>query len=141
MNFYADPANDLPSPFKPKRCIFYTQGLKVYGQIPYILQKRLQAEFYSNNMPCLGGRIVAPTAEANYTVVPYRRRDEQPHSQEAIDELLTWLYEGKGFEVAIAADFDKSICDWNAFQMPPETWIPAEEDYQDMIRGLLGDGQ
>ena len=127
----------MPSPFKPKRCIFYAQGLKVYGQIPYILQRQLQAEFFSNNAPFMGGRIVAPTSEANYTVVPYRRRDGQPHSQAAIDALIVWLYEGKGLEWAVAVDFEADIRGWNAWQQAAQTWVPAADDCRDRIQVLL----
>jgi len=142
MNFYADPANDLPSPFKPKRCIFYTQGLKVYGQIPYILQRQLQAEFFSNNAPFMGGRLVGPTAEPNYTVIPYQRRDGQAHSQGAIAGLIKWLLEGKGFEWAVAADFEREICGWNVGQSESRTWIPAVTDdgQAEFIRLLAAGG-
>ena len=140
MSFYADPSQDLPALWKPKRCIFYAQGLKIYGQIPYILQRRLQAEFFSNNAPAFGGRIIAPTVEQNYTVVPYRRRDGAPHSQGTIDTLMDWLFADKGLEWAIAKDFDREIRGWNAYQMPPQTWIPTTEETQSEFVRLLTDG-
>ena len=78
--YFADPRVDLPQPWKEKRIIFYAQGVKIYGQIPYILQRRLQAEFYSNNLPWLGVRLIGPTFESNYTLVRYHRKDGQYHS-------------------------------------------------------------
>lgn len=140
MSFYADPRQDLPSPIKPKRVIFYAQGLKIYGQIPYILARRLGAKFYSNNMPILGsGRIIAPSGEPNYTVVPYRREDGQLHSEKTMKALLEWLKAGKGFEWAVAdeAEFFNNICTWTAWNRPPKTWVPGNGTSDDEILPML----
>lgn len=137
MAYYADPRRDLPSRFKKKRVIFYEQGLKIYGQIPYILQMRLGAEFYSDNAPAaFGGRIIAMTMEPNYTVVPYKQ------SREAIDALLEWLYGGDAFEWAVAVDFYKNIRQWNALNMPAQTFVPSHnEDRWRVAQLLLTEGK
>lgn len=120
---------DQPQPWKRKRLIFYQSGIKVYGQIPYILQRRLQAEFISNESSFLGGRIVGPTAEKNYTFVPFRRGDGSEQSPEAVQALLDWLLADAGCEYAIAEDGeferrDLTLVNW--FQAPPETWVPGD---------------
>ena len=138
-SYWANPQTDLPAPWKEKGIIFYAQGLKVYGQIPYLLQRRLQAEFFSNNAPIFGARIVAPTREHNYTVIPYRREDGNPHSRKAIKALLDWLYSDKGFVWAIAKDFGDNIKTWNAWRSKPETWAPAEEMPPQLLRLLSGE--
>lgn len=131
MTFYADSRYDLPAPWKQKSIIFYAQGLKIYGQIPYLLQKRLQAVFYSNNAPAFfGGRIIAPTMENNYTVIPYRRQDSKFHSLAVIQSLLDWLYKDKGFRWGIAVNFHDNICEWNAWKESPETFVPAKASHR-----------
>lgn len=141
MPFYADPQEDLPQPWKRKRIVFYAVGMKIYGQIPYILQRRLGAEFYSNNAPFLGGRLIAPTLERNYTVVPYHRDDGTRHNDEILESLMGWLIEGEGFEWAIAGprDFNKEIRRWNAWESPPDTWIPGEKCNDAISAAMLGE--
>ncbi len=138
--FFAN-KRDLPQPWQPKRIIFYAQGLKVYGQIPYILQRRLGAQFFSNDI-VLGGlfagmRIVGLTAERNYTVVPYRRPDGSPHRETAVEALLNWLYADRGFEMAVAVEFHRRIDLPNFMNLPPETWVPGLPDARPDIRQLL----
>jgi hypothetical protein len=137
MTYFANPREDLPAPWKPKRIIFYAQGLKIYGQIPYILQRRLQAEFISNDVGVLGGRLVGPTAECNYTLVRYRRQDDKPHSDAVLEALLDWLCADRGFEWAIALDYYKHIDLPNLFNWPPETWVPGGLEQRPDIKQLL----
>jgi hypothetical protein len=139
MSFYADPRKDLPAPWKEKRVVIYRQGLKIYGQIPYILQRRLQAEFFSNNAPFMGSRLLAPTGEDNYTLVPWRSKDGRTHSQEAVRALLDWLYADKGFTWAVAAapEFYERQDEWNAWKEPPRTWVPAQESHYPAFTRLL----
>jgi len=139
MTFYANPHRDLPAPWKQKRAIFYAQGLKVYGQIPYILQRRLGAEFFSNSGTIFGGASLLTTSsmEDNYTVVPYRQRDGTLHSQEVLNTLYKWLMADKGFQWAIAVDFHVNIKQWNAWNWPPETWIPGEPEQKEMLVQLF----
>lgn len=142
MTYYADPSRDLPAPWKAKRIVFYAKGLKVYGQIPYILQRKLHAEFISNNAPLLGGRIIGPTREQNYTIIRYRRNDGSMHSEEAIEALMDWFYSDKGFEWGIAGsgNFRDNLDGPNFFQQPPETVVLAEEGDRPNLLGLLMDG-
>lgn len=140
MAFYANPAKDLPAPWEEKRIIFYAEGLKIYGQIPYILQRKLQAEFISNDVVGGMGRLIGPSGERNYTLVPYRREDGERHSESTIEALLDWLYEDRGFEWAIAApgEFERRdlrLVNW--FQSPPETIVPAGPEHRQLIRRLL----
>lgn len=138
MTYYANSSQDLPRPWKQKRIIFYAQGLKVYGQIPYILQRRLQGEFYSNNAPFMGCRIIAPTMEQNYTLVRYRRpNDSKCHNDIALEALLDWLYTDKGFEWAIAKDFYKRIDLPNFWNYPPETFVLGVTRHRTDIKQLL----
>lgn len=138
-SYWANPQTDLPAPWKAKAIIFYAQGLKVYGQIPYILQQRLQAEFYSNNAGLWGGRLCAPSFERNYTVVPYRRKDGNPHRQEIIKALLDWLYADKGFEWAIAKDFHRKIDLPNFYNWPPDIWEMGKPEQRSEFAKLLLD--
>lgn len=145
MGFYADPRNDLPADWKPKRAIFYAQGLKVYGQIPYVLQRRLQAQFISNEFRFLGGRVRVPTAERNYTIIPFHRDDGERHSAEALDALLAWLEAGAGYEWAIAAgrEFGRSdLYAANALNEPPKTWTPdPAQGAATLLRLALKEGE
>jgi hypothetical protein len=120
MPYYANLDNDLPAPYKRKRAIFYRQGLKIYGLLPYILARKLKAQFFSGSFAGHGVMISAGSFEANWTAVPYRQ------SPETLTALLEWLYSGKGFEVAIASeeDFDDNIFSGNVFRAPPKTWYP-----------------
>lgn len=144
MTYYADPAKDLPVPWKSKRIVIYAQGLKVYGQIPYILQRRLQAQFISNSvsMP-FGGRIFAPTQEDNYTVIPWRRADGEQHTEAAMDALLDWLYTDKGFEVAVATReyFHNRLDLPNMWQSPPHVFVPTLEQSRSLFRLALTSGK
>lgn len=137
MAYWANPQTDLPKAWKQKRIIFYAQGLKIYGQIPYLLQRRLQAEFYSNNAPFGGARLLAPSFEQNYTVISYRRKGGDPHSQEAVEALLNWLYADKGFEWAIAKKFNKRIDLANFWNWLPEVWEMGTEERRPELLQLL----
>lgn len=141
MAYYADPNADLPAEWKLKRAIFYACSLKVYGQIPYILQRRLGAEFISNiaSGP-FGGRVVAPTGEDNYTVVPYRRADGECQSDEALAAFLSWLEADAGYEWAIAApgEFERrDLRQPNWWRKPPQTWIPDPAQGAATLRRLI----
>ncbi len=130
MAFRCDFSQDLPAPWKVKRIIFYSQGLKVYGELPYILKRKLQAEFYSNFFVQSSGAfrghgMIVPAYESNYTVVPYTQKPEHTKA------LLSWLSEDKGFEWAIASkrDFNKDLRDGTAFtSRNPEVWVPAQNE-------------
>jgi hypothetical protein len=128
MPFRCDFSQDVPNQSKPKRIIFYAQGLKIYGLLPHILNRRLKAEFYSNYFvqssgAFRGAGMIAPAVEFNYTVIPYTQKPEHAKT------LFEWLYEGKGFEWAIAApqDFNLNIRHSTAFSdRHPEVWVPAQ---------------
>jgi hypothetical protein len=130
MAFRCDPPQDLPTVWKLKRIIFYAQGLKIYGVLPYLLNRRLKGEFYSNyyvnsSGAFRGSGMIAPAMEFNYTVIPYTQKPE--HSK----ALLEWLSEDAGFEWAIASerDFHKDLRHGNAFSdRHPEVWVPVEND-------------
>jgi hypothetical protein len=146
MAFYANPQKDLPTPWQQKRVIFYAAGLKIYGQIPYVLQRRLQAQFISNcGTLAMGGLLFGPSWEDNYTMVPRRRADGQPHKPEALAALLDWLYADKGFEFAIA---DPESGEWqrkdlwmiNLWNSRPRTFAPGIEESKAIFQKFLGDG-
>ena len=73
---------DLPGDHKPKLVVVYAAGLKIYGALPYLLQRRLQARFNSSEVGGGGMRVFGPTWEPNYTIVPWRRDDGALHSPE-----------------------------------------------------------
>lgn len=139
MTYYADPSRDLPVPWQAKRVIFYRQGLKIYGCLPHILARRVDAEFISNNGAFMGGRIIAPTSEDNYTLVRYRRANGRSHRPEAIQALLTWLYSDKGFEWSIATPefFNDRLDLPNWWQSPPRTFVPATAAEASKFAGWL----
>jgi hypothetical protein len=130
MNYYANPQNDLPAPWKVKRLVFYAMGLKVYGQIPYILQRRLKAQFISNHASTGMGSIFWPAAESNYTLIPFRQADGRPHGEATLKAFFDWLYTDKGFEFAIAGekDFYKDIRSIDMWEWPPELRPATSED-------------
>ena len=121
MTYYADLSRDLPTPYERKRVVFYRQGLKVYGLLPYLLQRRLKAQFFSGSVNWGGVRISAGSFEQNWTAISYTQ------TSEALASLLDWLSSDAGFEVAIASreDFDDDIFSANIFRMPPKTWHPV----------------
>lgn len=141
MAYYADPRTDLPAAWRAKRVIFYALGLKVYGQIPYVLQRRLQAQFRSNSFSFLAGRLTLPTGERNYTVVPYRRDDGERQPEAALDAFLAWLEADAGYEWAVAAEPDFNRRDLleasNVLNHPPATWIPDMPQGAATLRRLL----
>jgi len=122
MPYYADLSNDLPAPYKRKRVIFYRQGLKIYGLLPYILQRKLKAQFFSGTVSWGNVRISAGSLEENWTAVSYAS------VREYMDALLDWLSSDPGFEVAIASrdDWEDSIFSANVFRYPPKTWYPMD---------------
>lgn len=124
MTYYADLSNDLPVPYKRKRVIFYQQGLKVYGLLPYLLQKKLKAQFFSGSISWGNVRISAGSFEDNWTAIPYQQ------SSTNLIFLLDWLYSDSGFEVALASkeDWEDNIFLGNIFHMPPHTWYPLGEE-------------
>ena len=98
---YAQPG-DLPDDYKPKLVVVYAAGLKIYGCLPYLLQRRLQARFNSSEVGGGGMRVFGPTWEPNYTIVPWRRDDGALHSPENLKALIQWLESGKGYIWVIA---------------------------------------
>jgi hypothetical protein len=134
MPYYADLSSDLPAPYKQKRAVFYRQGLKVYGLLPYILARRLKAQFFSGETSWGNVRISAGSFESNWTAIPYQQ------SPEAVNALLDWLYADKGFEVAIASeqDWDDTIFSANVYRMPPHTWYPAAGGAREGYLQVLG---
>lgn len=125
MSYRADLHRDLPSTRNPTRVIFYQQGLKVYGLLPYLINRKVKGEFYSNYYVhdsgwFAGSGIVAHTNEPNYTVVPYSQ------SPETAKLLWDWLHSDAGFEWAIASkqEFYRNICQANIANVEPETWCP-----------------
>lgn len=127
MTYRANLNFDLPVKGRPKRIIFYARGLKVYGLIPELLRIQTGGQFFSN---CAGGRtgeILMPTAEPNYTAIPYNQ------SPEACQILLNWLYKDAGFEWAIATPeyFGDSIFSANIFNDIPQAWSPAPDSDAD----------
>lgn len=112
----------------PKRLIFYQRGLKIYGLLPYILCRRLKAQFISNywvsdDWAFRGAGVIAPTNEANYSALPYSQ------SPENAQRLWDWLHADKGFEYAIAGPNDFGCDTWraNVGQFPPEVWVPGSD--------------
>ncbi len=145
MTYFANPANDLPVAWKPRRVIIYAQGLKVYGLMPYILARRLQAKFVSNDFSVLGGmsRVAAPTMDDNYTLISWLRTDGTPHGTAVIDALLDWLYADAGFQIGVATlDFFYDRLDEpNIFKSAPRTFIPAINDHVAFFRWALQSGK
>lgn len=126
---------DFPSRFQPTRVLIYAAGLKIYGMIPHLLAKRLSAEFHSRVV----GAITLPSAERNFTFVPYRRPDGSRHSQAAIDALVDFLRQGGGFEMALAEgeEFHNPL-DSNFLQDRARFYVP--DDLSRLMMLLLGEG-
>lgn len=123
MVYRCDPGLDLPAPHKAKRVIFYRHGLKVYGELPYLLKKRLKAEFYSNFAVNGGFGMIAPAVEPNYSVIPCGQPPDRSMA------LLDWLFADAGFEWAIAIDYDRDIRCSTAFSGSlPQCWVPANNE-------------
>ena len=127
--YRANLAIDLPHKWKAKRIIFYQKGLKIYGLIPHLLNRRLKGEFISNHLVISqgafrGAGFLAPSGEDNYTVIPYAQKPEHA------EMLLSWLYDGSGFEWAIAGpeNWQDNIQEWNAYRRCPSTWVPANNE-------------
>lgn len=130
MTAYASP-DDIPNPYKAKLVIVYAQGLKIYGQIPYLLARRLHAIFVSNQNSFMGGGTIwFPSAEDNFTAVPWRRPDGEPHSPETIQALTGWLQSGKGaiYLVAAPENFNDSLTRFTPWRGTPKVWQPKESD-------------
>jgi hypothetical protein len=144
MAFRCDPPQDLHQVWKSKRIIFYAQGLKIYGVLPYILNRRLKGKFYSNYYVHSSGAfrghgMIAPAYELNYTVVPYTQKPDYAKA------LLEWLWQDAGFEWAIASprDFRNELRHGTAFSSrDPEIWVPAQnetgwsEGFEKAMQGL-----
>jgi hypothetical protein len=146
MAFLANPQNDLPAPWKEKRVIFYAAGLKIYGQIPYILQRQLQGQFISNHGTMrMGGSLWGPSWEDNYTMIPRHRADGKPHAAATLGKLLNWLYGDKGFKFAIA---DPESGEWqrtdlwmiNLWNERPRAFAPGAEETKQIFQKFLGEG-
>ena len=117
---------DLPGDHKPKLVVVYAAGLKIYGALPYLLQRRLQARFNSSEVGGGGMRVFGPTWEPNYTIVPWRRDDGALHSPENLKALIDWLQADKGFVWVIAdPDYYNDSLDGNFFRSLPHVWQPA----------------
>jgi hypothetical protein len=130
MAFRCDFSQDVPEKWKPKRIIFYKQGLKIYGLLPHILNRRLKGEFFSNYSVHSSGAfrghgMIAPAYESNYTLVHYTQKPEYAKA------LLEWLSQDAGFEWAIASpqDFNTDLREGTAFSnRNPEVWVPAQNE-------------
>lgn len=83
---------DLPSEKKYKEIIFYPKHLKIYGILPYLLNRKVSGRFCSTISRC---------AEPNFTVITYNQ------SPEVVRELFEWLSEGVGFNWSIASYGEK----------------------------------
>lgn len=134
MPYYADFEHDLPDTCKPKRVIFYQQGLKVYGLIPYILARKLHAQFFSGSVSWGNVRVSMGSLEHNWTAIPYEQTPEK------VKMLLDWLYQDKGFEVAIASreDWNDSIFSSNVFRIPPHVWCPIDGGVREGFLQIVG---
>lgn len=126
MTYFANLQEDLPSAWHRKRVIFYQQGIKIYGLLPYLLQRKLKAQFFSGSFSVGGNgfprmRLSTGSFEANWTAISYQQ------SRENISALLDWLYSEKGFKVAIASaeNWHDDIFSANMWRMPPHTWYPV----------------
>ncbi len=141
MISYAE-ADDIPSPYKPKLAVVYAQGLKIYGAIPYLLTKRLQARFISREIGgFLGGRIIGPASEPNYTIVPWRREDGALHTPEALQALMRWLESGKGYVWVIAGpeNFnDRLDTPWGRHLPKAFQPIDAHSDSEGLLALMFG---
>jgi hypothetical protein len=133
MTYFANLQEDLPSSWHRKRVIFYQQGIKIYGLLPYILNRKLKAQFFSNSFSALGGRMSVGSFEANWTAVPYGQ------SRANIDALLDWLYSDKGFKVAIATPecWNDDIFSANMWKMPPHTWFPVGNEAREGFLNVI----
>lgn len=80
---------DIPSSDKQKEAIFYEGGLKIYGTLPYILHRKLKAEFVSSRFE---------HEENNFTIVLYAQKPEN------VQALVNWLYKDAGFVWAISRE-------------------------------------
>jgi hypothetical protein len=123
--YKCDPRYDLPEKWKIKRIIFYGQGLKIYGEMPYLMKRRLRVEFFSNYHHNGQFGLIAPAMEMNYSVVPYHQ------SPDLTAALLEWLFADAGFEWAIAVpdEFDLNIRRSTAFSdRNPAVWVPAQNE-------------
>lgn len=110
--------DDTPANSKPKICLLYAAGMKIYGVLPHLLNMQVGGQFVSNMM----GPWVLPTGESNYTIVRYRRKDGTPHSPSATSALRAWLMAGAGCEVygVLPPHFYRSLDGPNAFgEKPP----------------------
>lgn len=135
MISYAKPT-DAPATWKVKKCVFYAEGLKIYGQIPYRLQFLLDAKFISSTFSGMGSIFSVPTLEPNFTLIPYRQKNGEPHLQSAIDELLQWLLEGKGYEWGVAEDFNREFYSINMMERTSNTWAPPDsQKFHKMLGG------
>ena len=103
----------------------------------------MQAEFISNSVGVLGGRLIAPSAENNYTIVRWKRNDGHPHSEAAIHALLDWLCADAGDQAAVATrDFFFDRLDLpNVYQSLPHTFVPALENVRKLFVLALTSGQ
>lgn len=137
MTYYADMSIDQPTEYKTKRAIFYQQGLKVYGLLPYILQRKLHAQFFSNSTSWGRVRISTGSLELNWTAIPYQQ------SLENVNALLDWLYADKGFEVALANPerWQDTIFAGNFGNMPPQTWYPIGKETRSGYMRVIGGNQ
>ncbi len=111
--------NDIPSAEKTKKIIFYPNGLKIYGVLPYLLNRKLKGEFASS---------LLYEDESNFTVVGYQQKPEY------VQTLVNWLYSGAGFEWAIAQPHEKLRA---TPEQKPETYKPPES-FQSLILKVFG---
>lgn len=101
--------HDLPCSIKAKRGLFYPDGLKIYGLLPFVLAYKLRATFCSDRVP---------GDEHNFTVVRYQ---QQP---DIVQALVDWLCAHKGFVWKIAQEGERlrdSPGDWPEYIEPTMT--------------------
>lgn len=84
---------DIPDDRKPKRIVFYANGLKIYGVLPFVLNRKLNGKF------CSG--LKGSGDEDNYTIVGYSQTPTR------VQELADWLYGGAGVEWGIAETIER----------------------------------
>jgi hypothetical protein len=99
---------DISTAGKQKNILFHPKALKVYGVVPYILGKKLKAQFFGN-------WLQDSHTEPNFTVIKYQQK------QEHIQALTDWLYADTSFKWAITDDVL-----WDRPSYPPDTIEPSQ---------------
>jgi hypothetical protein len=117
MRHPVDFDKDIPSAGKQKEVLFYQTGLKVYGVLPYILHRKLRAEFCSSS----------DARENNFTLISYQQKSEN------VQALADWLYKDSGFVWAFCTQKLRAIPD----DRLPETYHPSFS-FQEAVSQAFG---